>query len=519
MICKCVRCGIEFEAVRKTAVCKDCHVGVCVVCGKEFQLQTPWTQMTCSSKCRGIYRKQSGVAKQAAEKAKKTVEEKYGVSNVAELQKFKKICKWCGKEFETTSSRREYCEDKHYGPCPVCGKQVEIKEMYVGPQACSEECRLKRIQATCLEKYGDVSSVNSEHGRELSRQTCLEKYGVDHYSKSIEYKEKFKSTMIERYGTTSALKNPDILNKLRSTCEKKYGVPFSCMTKECRSSYRTISKVNQAFEQRLAEHDIQAEGEFSIGRYSYDFRIGNILVEINPTITHNSYLSIFDGCDPMTSDYHIKKSQTASDNGFTCIHVWDWDDWDSIIKMLEPKTSIYARNCKLDIISKQVANKFTSLYHLSGSCHGQDVNYGLFYQGELVQVMTFGSPRYNHNYDFELLRLCTKSKVTVVGGASKMFHQFVLDNPSKSVISYCDASKFSGKVYQQLGMKLLRHTPPNKIWSKDNQYVTNNLLNQRGYDQLFNTEYGKGTSNEQLMLDNKWLPVYDCGQYVYEYVE
>lgn len=27
----------------------------------------------------------------------------------------------------------------------------------------------------------------------------------------------------------------------------------------------------------------------------------------------------------------------------------------------------------------------------------------------------------------------------------------------------------------------------------------------------------KGTSNEQLMLDTGWLPVYDCGQAVYSY--
>ena len=33
----------------------------------------------------------------------------------------------------------------------------------------------------------------------------------------------------------------------------------------------------------------------------------------------------------------------------------------------------------------------------------------------------------------------------------------------------------------------------------------------------FGTNYGKGTSNEQLMLDNGWLPVYDCGQAVYEF--
>ena len=29
------------------------------------------------------------------------------------------------------------------------------------------------------------------------------------------------------------------------------------------------------------------------------------------------------------------------------------------------------------------------------------------------------------------------------------------------------------------------------------------------------TNYRKGTSNEQLMIDYGWLPVYDCGQAIY----
>ena len=133
------------------------------------------------------------------------------------------------------------------------------------------------------------------------------------------------------------------------------------------------------------------------------------------------------------------------------------------------------------------------------------------------QLMTFGRPRYNKQYNVELLRLCTKSGYTVVGGASKLFSYATSEYGLQNIISYCDRSKFTGSVYEKMGMKLSRTTPPNKIWSKNAQKVTANLLNARGYDQLFGTSYGKGTSNEQLMLDNGWLPVYDCGQAVYTF--
>ena len=86
----------------------------------------------------------------------------------------------------------------------------------------------------------------------------------------------------------------------------------------------------------------------------------------------------------------------------------------------------------------------------------------------------------------------------------------------KSVISYCDASKFTGDVYTRLGTKQIRHTPPQKVWSKSTNKITSALLRQRGYDQLFKTNHGKGTDNEQLMIENGWLSIYDCGQYVFE---
>lgn len=514
----CIRCGQQFEAKHKTAVCEKCHTAVCVVCGKEFELQYPWTQVTCSAKCRGIYRRQSGIAKKAAEKSKNTFIEKYNVNNPSQLQKFHKVCKYCGKEFETTSPRKLYCDDIHYGPCPVCGTMVEIKDMSIGPQACSEKCRQVRIMETCIQKYGHTTSVNSEYCRNKSKQTCMEKYGVPHYSMSDEYKQKYRTAMIDKYGVTSPLKSDIVKQKLEQTCMKKYGVPFNCMTPQCRSSYRTISKINQSFLDMLDANNIEYSTEFPISRRSFDFKIGNILVEIDPTITHNAFKSIFPDIDPLSLTYHTDKTKLAEENGYRCIHVWDWDNWENIIDLVKPKTRIYARKCSLSVISKKIADEFTTANHIAGRCNGQNVAYGLFYDSELVEVMTFGKPRYNNNYDHELLRLCTKRGVAVIGGASKLFAEFKRSYPNNSVISYCDLSKFNGSVYEKIGMELSHVTSPAKIWSKGNKKITDNLLRQRGYDQLFGTCYGKGTSNEQLMLDHGWLPVYDCGQNVYHYI-
>ena len=132
--------------------------------------------------------------------------------------------------------------------------------------------------------------------------------------------------------------------------------------------------------------------------------------------------------------------------------------------------------------------------------------------------MTFGKPRYNRNYEWELLRLCTKTGYKIVGGASKLFKYAITHFKLNNIISYCNYSKFNGRVYEIIGMQFTKLTQPQEIWSKDHQNITANLLRSKGYDKLFGTNYGKGTNNELLMLEHGWLPVYDCGQKVFVYM-
>ena len=492
----------------------------------------------------------------------------------------KRICVWCGKEFETNSGRRKVCNDEHFRPCPDCGKPVKIVEtsyaefLKHGPRRCTECARKAALKTranksaeekqkiiekrkatnrerfgteyasqsaeikqkaadTMMERYGVVKPLQSKEIRESMKQHNLEKYGVEHVMQipevaarisqtlkehSDENLKKRQATMYRRYGVYNAMECPAIVERLSQVCQKKHGVAYNCMLEQCRKSYNCISKINKQFAARLADAHISCSLEFPLVRYNYDFKIGDTLVEIDPTSTHNSAMSIFKDTPPTAPDYHLRKSEVAWEHGYRCIHVFDWDDWDKVVQLLMPAKHVYARKCEVQKIDKVTADKFTAEYHISGRCNGQIENYGLFFDGEFIEVMTFGKPRYNKNYDYELLRLCTKSGLRIVGGASKMFQQFVVEHPQSSVISYCDRAKFTGAVYEQIGMKLVKATEPYKVWSKDGKKITQNLLNQRGYDQLFGTSFGKGTSNEELMLSSGWLPVYDCGQLVYEYV-
>ena len=479
--------------------------------------------------------------------------------------KYSKICKCCGKEFETNNPQKLYCDGEHYLPCPICGKPVLKKgnDFTVPPRCCSSKCAHekrklnlpkrkcifcgkefqpksgvslvcddthyqnceicgKQIIRTIDTEANNVTTCSPECTKEKLRQRSLEKYGTEHPMQNAEVKQHFKDAMKAKYGVEHALQDRNISAKQQATAYetnmRNNGVPYACLLPQCMNAQgRIVSNPNKLFGDRLDDKGIAYSFERRIDNLSFDLCIEaqKTLIELNPSYTHSTIKNHWN--QSVDKFYHKHKRDVAESNGYRCIHIFDWDDKSKIVDMLLPKQRIYARNCTVFKLKTDVANEFLQKYHLQGTCRGQLLCLGLVYQGELYQVMTFGKSRYDKTHAVELLRLCTKPGYTVVGGASKLFKFATQDYGLHDIISYCDLSKFSGKVYETLGMKLIRVTPPQEVWSRGTDKVTANLLRARGYDQLFNTQYGKGTSNEELMLRNGWLPVYDCGQAVYAY--
>ena len=397
------------------------------------------------------------------------------------------------------------------------GNQTRIQNS--GSLEKSYQDALLKNKATCIEKYGVDNPFKSPEIIKKIQETNIERYGAPYESMTEEGKNKRKKTNIEKYGVDHHWKVPEIRQQAwehaQETLIEKYGVPYYVLTPECQmnNSYGK-SKPNDLFENLLNESNIVYDREVPLHKQRFDFRVNNTLIEINPTPTHNSNWSPFGDHAGLSKTYHFDKTLNAKENGFNCIHIFDWDNVNLIINMLLDRVTVYARNCVIKSISVAEAKSFLNTYHLQGYAR-DSIRYGLFYNDKLISVMTFGKPRYNKHYQYELIRYC--SCYNIIGGAEKLFKHFIKDYSPTSIISYCDNSKFSGKVYNQLGFDLIDYGKPSKHWYniKTNQHITDNLLRQRGFDQLFGTNYGKGTSNEELMKLHDFVEVYDCGQSKY----
>lgn len=368
------------------------------------------------------------------------------------------------------------------------------------------------IQQLKRERYGSYNNIKK------NMETRIQNSGSLEASYSNQQKT-YKQTCLARYGVSNSAKvaevRAQIANTLKETFIERYGVEnYWAMPNAKRSNGSKNSKANLHFKMLLEAKQIPYETEFLLSGKWYDFKIGNYLIEINPTATHNSTWGIYtpEGLD---KSYHKQKTTIATTHGYNCIHVFDWDDLDKVVKLLEPKKSIYARNCIVKELSASEAASFLNEHHLQSYAKDK-IRIGLFYKDCLVSLMTFDTPRYNKNYEYELIRYCN-ANFNVIGGAEKLFKYFTKTYLPKSVISYCDLSKFTGAVYEKLNFKLARKASPSKHWYniKTKQHITDNLLRQRGFDQLFKTDFGKNSDNEELMLKHNFVEIYDCGQATY----
>lgn len=452
------------------------------------------------------------------------------------------ICKFCGKKFIPNkwktgqySVHQKYCQDcvtynklEKINICPVCNKSFVIKRKNINDHwpyqvycslSCAETVEVDVTCPVCNQTFKSGVTKDNKIKHKYCSENCARTVTKTKICKCCGKSFDCPSTIDGRFSRMycNVCRPVEKQTKTKHTCQEKYGVDYPCLTKQCiDSNIQAKSKINEEFIKQLESNNVSVIPEKQLGNYYYDLFIPETktLIEINPTVTHtiDSHIPQFKS---KFLNYHLNKTNFALNAGFSCINVWDWDDISKVIQNILPnKHRLYARNLKIEEIDKQTANVFIDKYHLQNSCRNNTINLGLYNDNQLVQVMTFGKPRYNKNYQYELLRLCSHSNYIIIGGAEKLFKHFINNYNPESVISYCDVSKFNGSVYYRLCFKLLRQSIPQIIWNKPNskEHITDNLLRQRGFDQLFGTNYGKGTDNKLLMLNHGWLPICDCGQ-------
>ena len=244
-----------------------------------------------------------------------------------------------------------------------------------------------------------------------------------------------------------------------------------------------------------------------------------VAIEFNGLYWHNSKFK--------NSNYHLDKLNDCEEKGIKLIQIFE-DEWDNkqeitksrLLNILNlTKRKIFARKTEIREVNSSLSMKFLRENHIQGEL-GSSIKLGLFYNNELVSLMTFGSLRKNLGQtkkegSWELLRFCNKLNTTVVGGASKLFKNFIENYSPKEVITYADRRWSNGEMYKHLGFNFEENTKPSYF------YVANKKRENRfkyRKSELIKQGFNKNISEKEIMEGRNILRIYDCGTKRFKFI-
>lgn len=561
--------------------CSLTHEVACIQCEAVFETVSgpPSRRKTECKKC--IYEK-------ANVKRKETLLELYGVENQFQRKEIKDKLKekWDEsygghpmKDKVVKAKVKATNEERYGGSAPAHSDAVKEKirqtnlERYGVEWSTQADSMIEKARNTNLERYGAETPFGSKEIQEKIQQTNLERYGVKNPFQSEDIKKRIKEKMNTDHGVSFPLQvpkfkakaiatnnerfssdwpfgNKKVNEKAHQTMLERYGVEHALLVPEFRSkaaaSYAEtvksgggkssrISKLNRHWGKLLSEEfGVTYSFEEPFGQFSADlsFAEGKVLVDINPTVTHNSFRSLkclMDQCDLPCSahkhterNYHVSRAQTAMDFGVKLVQIYDWDSKNSVIRLLAGHLEKgwkrhSARKLKLREVPQRIANEFLKENHVQAGLKGQEVCLGLFDDELLLSVATFGKARFKAKYQWEFLRYAVKRGHVIHGAAGRLWEYFLNSQEPESVISYID---FNHTTRRENFLLNLGYTETDEIapvlhWSKGDRVIRETSLLALGADRLLKTNYGpreeSGLDNHGIMIAEGWLPIYTAG--------
>lgn len=228
------------------------------------------------------------------------------------------------------------------------------------------------------------------------------------------------------------------------------------------------------------------------------------------------------------------KTDLCEQKGIFLFHVfgYEWAHKKDIIKSMlvnllgKTQTRIYARQTEVREVSFNDSIQFLELNHRQGRSIAK-YRYGLYYEGELVSLMTFSKMRNTigtGNEDlsdcYELVRFCNKINTSVVGGASKLFNHFIKTLHPRRIRSFSDRAHTKGNLYQTLGFKSLHISDPNYVWVNEKTDIAVSRINaqkQNIKNFLKDDNIDLSRTEVDIMSEHGFVQVFDSGTVLWEW--
>lgn len=423
------------------------------------------------------------------------------------------------------------------------------------------QMRLKRAQATNLEKYGTICTFQNEDVKLKMKETMLERFGVDNPSKSPEIVQKKRETYEKNFGTKFNA-DLEINEKIRNTRHKTtynrfikfadkviplfpieefngvgYDKEYQWRCEICKNEFKSyiygsipkcpicypkaISKghnellkfIESIYSGKIINNDRKTIRPKEIDIYLPDLLLG---IEFNGLYWHTEK----NGKD---KNYHLDKSELCKEMGIRLIHIFEdeWQNKQEIVKsklfnlITKKSDRIFARNCKIVELSTNEKRDFLIINHIQGNDRAS-ISYGLNYENTLVAVMTFGKSRYSMKQEYELMRFATLLNHVVIGAGNKLFHNFIKNHNPTSIVSYADLrwSTIENNLYEKLGFTYSHNSAPNYFYLNGIKRESRIKYQKHKLENLLEN-FDPNLSEAKNMEAAGFEKIWDCGNLVY----
>jgi hypothetical protein len=436
-----------------------------------------------------------------------------------------------------------------------------------------EEVKLK-VKCTKLHRYGNENYNNIEKIKEKinkltsedwiiisekAKKTKLHRYGNENYNNIEKIKETIsffteedwkkisenrKLTSIDKYGEDNISKNESFRSVFKICKDENY-IKYLSKSESlfyCENGHNFIISTDNHFHRSKSNlplcticypiGDKISIREKEIYEFIKSIYKGEIIqshrddLEIDIYLPHLKLGFEFNGLYWHSEEfkdkwYHLNKTNHFKERGIRIIHIWE-DDWlfrEDIIKSQIKNwlglnnIKISARKCVIrEIDNAKIFRKFLDSNHIQGYSHSV-IKLGLFYNGELVSLMTFeqseGRERMPEN-EWNLSRFCNKLNTSVIGGASKLLIYFIKTYKPSRIISYADKDWSTGYLYEKLGFKNIKESRPDYKYIIDNRRVNKSRYRK--------SKLNTTLSESKEMKFRNIQKIWDCGKIKFELI-
>lgn len=444
------------------------------------------------------------------EKCLMTKEERYGdkfYNNNKQISQTK--ANWTEEKRQEINEKRENTNINKYGVKYL----TQLDSVY------------ERIRHTNLEKYGVESVLQLDSCKNRSIEVLHEK-SWKNLIKNTEYIPLF--TKDEYYKNNS---KSTIWKWKHATCETEFESRYNQLIRDgiaCPKCYPRmvtgISKDERSlldFIKTIYSGKIEVNTKQIITPYELDIYIPEkkIAIEYDGLFWHRAER-------PEDKYRHLNKTEMCEKLGIHLIHIFE-NEWlfkTNVVKnrlanlLGNYEKTIYARKCEVKEIDYNTSIEFLTKYHIQELTNAK-INLGLFYDTELIAIMTFAKPRFSKKYEYELLQFCVKGHYHIIGAAGKLLKYFERNYKPKSLISYADrrwTMNNAKSIYNLIGMICDHISDPDyKYFTTTTRILESRVKYQKHKLKNLLEIFDPNKTEYENMRDNGYFRIFDCGNLVF----